>query len=72
MVAGGASYGQQVERDDAIEGLAPVYREAVRLCDAGLDAGGIADQLSLTPESVPALLDIAEAKLARLLREDAP
>jgi hypothetical protein len=56
----------------AIADLPAVYGEVVRLVDAGCDHATVAERLAIAPESVPALLDIAEAKLARLLREEAP
>ena len=54
----------------AIAGLPPVYGQVVRLVDAGCDLDTVARRLQIAPESVAPLLEIAEAKLARLLRED--
>lgn len=59
-----------MDRAAAIEDLSPRYGEAVRLAEAGHDHDSIAAQLEVAPESVPALLEIAEAKLARLLLAD--
>jgi predicted DNA-binding protein (UPF0251 family) len=58
-----------VDRVEAIDDLSPVHGEAMRLVDAGHDHVSIAATLDIAEESVPALLEIAEAKLARLLQE---
>jgi len=58
-----------VDRDQAIADLSPLYGEAVRLVEAGHDQASIATHLGVAAESVPALLEIADAKLARLLDE---
>ena len=60
------------DRAAAIADLPPAYAEVVRLVDAGCDVETVAARLDLTAESVAPLLEIAEAKLARLLREDPP
>jgi hypothetical protein len=61
-----------LDRAAAIADLPPVYGRVVRLVDAGCDVDAVAGRLEIAPESVAALLEIAEAKLARLLREDPP
>jgi hypothetical protein len=50
---------------DGSPALSPVYREALRLKAAGEDDEAIARALDLTVEAVPALLLLAERKLAR-------
>jgi hypothetical protein len=42
---------------------------AVRMHDVGVGESVIAAELNIEPESVPPLLELAEAKLARLLAE---
>jgi hypothetical protein len=44
--------------------LSPVYREALRMRAAGLGDEDIASALGLTVEAVPALVLLAERKLA--------
>ena len=61
-----------VERDLAIDQLAPAYARAIRLDDGGADVEEIALALDAAPESVPALLRIGKAKLAALLIEPDP
>jgi hypothetical protein len=58
------------DRATAILDLPPVYGRVVRLVDAGCDLATVARRLAIAPEAVAPLLEIAEAKLARLLRED--
>ena len=58
-----------VDRDAAIARLPELYAAAIRLEDARLE-GEIADRLNIERESVPALLQLAHAKLARLLAMD--
>jgi DNA-directed RNA polymerase specialized sigma24 family protein len=55
-----------VDRDQAIERLPEPYAIAVRLHEAGLDEL-IAERLGIASEAVVPLLEIAEAKLSRLL-----
>ncbi len=59
-----------VDRTAAIGDLPPAYGQVVRLVDAGCDVAEVARRLELAPEAVAPLVEIAEAKLARLLRED--
>ena len=60
------------DRSAAIDDLPPVYGEVVRLVDSGCDHATVARRLDIAPESVAPLLEIAEAKLTRLLLEDQP
>jgi len=48
--------------------LPVVYAVALALRDAGLTPDDIAARLGLAPESMPTLLEIADAKLSRLNR----
>jgi DNA-directed RNA polymerase specialized sigma24 family protein len=61
-----------VNRDTALESLPPGYATAIRLRDAGCGSTEIALQLRIAPEAVASTLELAEAKLARLLTLDAP
>ena len=58
------------DRSAAIDDLPPVYGRVVRLVDAGCGLDSIAHRLELAAESVAPLLEVAEAKLTRLLQED--
>jgi hypothetical protein len=58
-----------MEREQAMEELPEAYAVALRLRGRGFDDGAIAAALSLTPEAVPPLLCIADAKLALLIGE---
>jgi hypothetical protein len=58
-----------VDRDTAITHLPEPYATALVLHDHGHD-DAIAERFRVAPEGIPALLRLAEAKLARLL--DAP
>jgi DNA-directed RNA polymerase specialized sigma24 family protein len=58
-----------VDREQALAQLPETYAVALRLLDAGHEAADIADHLGLPPESMRSLLQVAEAKLARLSRE---
>ncbi|MET0897620.1 MAG: hypothetical protein ABWY45_06885 [Mycobacterium sp.] len=51
-------------RDDALDRLPLPYATALRLRDAGIEAEVIAQCVGVEKESVPALIRIAEAKLA--------
>ncbi len=51
-------------RDDALDRLPLPYSTALRLRDAGIDAELIAECVGVDRESLPALIRIAEAKLA--------
>jgi hypothetical protein len=56
---------------DGTPALSPVYREGLRLRAAGEDDEAIARALGITVEAVPALLLLAERKLARAENEPA-
>jgi hypothetical protein len=60
-----------MDRERAIEQLPETYAAALRLRGRGFDDDAIAAALSLTPEAVPPLLLIADAKLALLVAQDA-
>jgi DNA-directed RNA polymerase specialized sigma24 family protein len=59
-----------VNRADALESLPQSYAAAIRLRDAGHGSGEIALRLRIAPEAVTSALELAEAKLARLLEVD--
>jgi hypothetical protein len=52
--------------------LPELYALGLRLARSGQDNASIATQLGIEPEAVPSLLRLAEAKLARILRETEP
>lgn len=56
-----------MHRAAAIELLPQVYAAALRLRDDGLVPGEIARRLGIAPEAVASTLELADAKLARLL-----
>jgi hypothetical protein len=53
-----------VDRDRALAELPVAHAVALRLRAAGADEGVIAAALGIDPAGVPALLEVAEAKLA--------
>ncbi|HXY94272.1 MAG TPA: hypothetical protein VEP49_17470 [Acidimicrobiia bacterium] len=57
-----------MERDDALELLPPMYAVALRLADAGAEPRVIATAAGIEPESVPAFLEVARAKLREIVR----
>jgi hypothetical protein len=59
-----------VDRVAALELLPDAYADALRLPDARYPPGEIERHLGIAPEAVAAALELAEAKLARLLAED--
>jgi DNA-directed RNA polymerase specialized sigma24 family protein len=59
-----------VDRAAALELLPDAYAEALRLRDAGYAPAEIARRLRIAPEAVVTALELAEAKLARLLAEN--
>jgi hypothetical protein len=61
-----------VDRQSAIERLPQTYASALALRDRGFDDAAIATTLSLELEAVPALLRVAEEKLAALTDENEP
>jgi hypothetical protein len=56
-------------RTRAIDRLPTPYAVALRLWDSGMADDTIADALGIDPRSVPSLLELAEAKLARIERD---
>ena len=72
MSARWSPYVDHVDRDAALELLAPAYATAIRLDDSGVDAVEIARALETEPEAVLPLLTIGRAKLAALLTESLP
>jgi DNA-directed RNA polymerase specialized sigma24 family protein len=62
-----------VDRAAAIESLPQTYAAGLRLRDDGLARAEIAQRLGIAPEAVASTLELADAKLARLLSvEDSP
>jgi DNA-directed RNA polymerase specialized sigma24 family protein len=59
-----------VNRAAAIKLLPQVYAVALRLRDDGLGPAEIARRLGIAPEAVASTLELADAKLARLVRGD--
>jgi DNA-directed RNA polymerase specialized sigma24 family protein len=59
-----------VDRAAALELLPEVYAEALRLRERGCGNAEIARQLSIAPEAAISTIELAEAKLAGLLRHD--
>ena len=53
-----------MDRDRALAELPAAHAVAPRLRAAGADEGAIAAALGIDPAGVPALLEVAEAKLA--------
>jgi len=60
-----------MDRDRALDLLSPAYAVALRLADAGADEAMIAAGTGVDPASVPALLELARAKLDELLTSGA-
>jgi hypothetical protein len=58
-----------MDRRQAIEALPAIHASALRLLDGGETPDRVAAQLGLEPEELATLIHIAEAKVARLLRE---
>ena len=62
-----------MDRDRALAELPVAHAVALRLRTAGADDGAIAAALGIDPAGVPALLEVAEAKLsAELARNPGP
>ena len=59
-----------MNRADALESLPQSFATAIRLREAGYGSGEIALRLRIAPEAVASTLELAEAKLARLLEVD--
>jgi DNA-directed RNA polymerase specialized sigma24 family protein len=58
-----------VDRAAALELLPEAYGHALRLRDAGSESAEIARILRIAPEAVASALELADAKLARLLTD---
>ena len=58
-----------MDREQALEQLPETHAAALRLHSRGLDDDAIAATLTLEPEAVALLLQVADAKLAALLAE---
>ncbi len=56
-----------VDRSEAMSLLPAAYRQALLMRERGLPYEAIAEALAIEPEGVPALVRLAEAKLANLL-----
>jgi DNA-directed RNA polymerase specialized sigma24 family protein len=56
-----------VNRGDALDSLPEAYAAALRMRDVGTDLDEIARRLRIAPEAVTSALELADAKLARLL-----
>ena len=61
-----------VNRNTALESLPPGYASAIRLRDAGCGWTEIALELRIALEAVASTLELADAKLARLLALEEP
>jgi DNA-directed RNA polymerase specialized sigma24 family protein len=64
------AYNRRMDRENALLQLATAHAVALRLHAAGAEHEAVAQALGIPVASVPALLRIAEAKLAALLEED--
>jgi DNA-directed RNA polymerase specialized sigma24 family protein len=60
-----------VDRLAALELLPDAYARALRLNDDGIDSAEIARQLGTAPEAMASTLELAEAKVRRLMQRDA-
>ena len=56
-----------MDRADAIAGLPPSYQHVLQLVATGCPDDEIARQLGVEAQAVRSLIDLAEAKLARLI-----
>jgi len=57
-----------VNRERAIEQLPETHAAALRLRARGFDDEAIADALAIPPQGIPALLRVADDKLAALMK----
>ena len=64
--------GQIDEREAGLRRLPTSYSLALRLRDAGVDDSVICTYVSIEPEALPTLLELAEAKLAALCELSSP
>lgn len=58
-----------MDRDSVLRLLPDTYARALRLREAGSGQAEIARELRIEPEAVAAALELADAKLARLLEQ---
>lgn len=56
-----------MDRTEAIRRLPSTYAAIIDLLDQGTSETGIAERLGVEPETIPPLVAVARAKLARLL-----
>jgi DNA-directed RNA polymerase specialized sigma24 family protein len=56
-----------MDRPEAIKRLPSTYAAIIDLLDQGTSETGIAERLGVEPDTVPPLVAVARAKLARLL-----
>jgi DNA-directed RNA polymerase specialized sigma24 family protein len=61
-----------VDRAVALELLPEAYARALRMREAGSEPAEIARCLRIAPEAVPSALELADAKLARLIADVRP
>jgi predicted DNA-binding protein (UPF0251 family) len=59
-----------VDRAEALELLPEAYAHALRLRDGRIEPTEMARRLGIAPEALSAALELADAKLARLLAAD--
>lgn len=59
-----------MDRAAALELLPEVYARALRLREQGCGSAEIARQLCIAPEAVASTLELAEAKVGRLMQRD--
>jgi DNA-directed RNA polymerase specialized sigma24 family protein len=61
-----------VDRDDALGRLPLTYQRVVTWLDEGISPEEIASRLGIDPIALPALIELATAKLARATDEARP
>ncbi len=70
MRAGDAPSNPHPRRAEALQKLPHAYSLALRLRDAGLSEDLVAECISIEPEALGLLLQVAEAKLATILHDE--
>jgi hypothetical protein len=60
-----------VDRAEALQALPDTYAIALRLRDEGVEPDAVARVLDVEPEAVGPMLELAEAKLAGLIDQNA-
>ena len=68
----GSAHAARMRRSTALGLLPPAHSRILALADTGLDAGELAERLSLDPSAIGPLLRVARAKLAALEALDEP